>query len=147
MIIKGINNLTDEQIARFLYSVYEIYFPNQSYQFVLDSLGEINKDISLAYYLDHELVALLILKEENEPTKTYQGRGLRGDALAVKDSFQKKGLGKEIVSYVKDNFKDYDYLWGTQAFVLKNEGFLQKHAKLFHSDNKRNYYIFINKEF
>ena len=142
MIIQGLSQYK-EDLVEILFQAYNPYYPDMSKKDILEALDPIDYDLSLGYIKEGKLVAVYILKELNEPTNNYKGKGLRGDALAVIPLLQRKGIGDSLVEYVKEKFgNNYDYFWGTQAFVLKNELFWNKHRSIYYKDSKRNYSIF-----
>ena len=103
-------DLNDEELGVFLYEVLNPYFKGITAEFILSELSPINRSLALSYYKDDKLVGVFLLKEMNEPLGKVEGKGIRGDVLAIKKEYQRLGIGSEIAEYIKNKYKnDYDY--------------------------------------
>ena len=43
---------------------------------------------------------------------------------------QKRGIGALVVNYIKENYKDFDYIWGYQRYDVSNIDFFLKHRRI-----------------
>lgn len=76
-------------------------------------------------------VNLGLYETENKTTikklsKYKDKRGLKNIFFGINKKYQNKGLGTYMIEYVKENFKEYDYLWGIQHKDISNVEFFLK---------------------
>jgi GNAT superfamily N-acetyltransferase len=57
-------------------------------------------------------------------------KGLHSDFFGIEPKYQRQGIGTMVVNYIKENFKDYDYVWGYQRYDVSNIDFFLKYRKI-----------------
>lgn len=139
MITSNLTTRLDE-VSEVLFQVFKEYFPNETKESIFKQVQEANFEISLGYIVQDKLVAVYILKPEQDPLNILSGKGLRGDALAVLPDYRKQGIAKTFLKHIGKTYGyQYDYFWGTQALVINNIDFWKKYRTILKTDEKRVY--------
>ena len=139
MIKHNMSTLKNE-ISDLMMDVFSNDFPDKNKEWFLNQVVDSDFEQSIGYFIDNKLVAVYIISIENEPFNIINGKGIRGNVLAVLPTFRNQGIAKLLLKTIQRKFKDYDYLWGTQATQLNNT-FWNKYRTAFASDKKRRYTI------
>jgi hypothetical protein len=127
--------------------VIEIYSKNSFssrgmflYNCLLDGMFKYN---SICFLLRHsikivykgKIIGVMVLSDfpitwilPEDKVKKYEGlRGLKSTFSGVLPKYQRKGIYNKMIEYVKENYKEFDYLWGGhQQEISTMDVFLKK---------------------
>jgi GNAT superfamily N-acetyltransferase len=70
---------------------------------------------------DYESPEMKILEKE---------RGIQSIFTGVSPTYQRKGIANKMVQYIKENYKEFDYLWGIQHESLSDMNYFLKKRKI-----------------
>ncbi len=137
VIIQDLSSRKEETI-KLIQEVFQEYWKEANTQWFKDQLNTVNIEKSLGILINDQLVAVYLMKEENYPG--INGKGLHGEALAIKKEYRGQRMPLIFFDYIKANY-DHDYLWGTASKKLNNLGFWLKYRTLLKEDDSRYYTI------
>lgn len=89
-----------------------------------------NKIIGVELLSDCPILLVPNKKNKNLFKKIEDKRGLRSAFLGVLPKYQAKGIGGKMLEYVDNNYKDFNYIWGTHQISVSNVGFFLKRRKV-----------------
>ena len=76
-----------------------------------------------AYKEDDKNISKNIRKYKNK-------EGLRSVFFGIDIKYQKMGIGSKMIEYVRENYKQFDFLWGVQHKDISNLDFFLKRRKV-----------------
>lgn len=86
-------------------------------------------------------VSWFLIKNETN-TKYEDKKCLKSDFSGIDIKYQKKGLYTEMIKYIKENYKEFDFLWGIQHKYMSNLDFFIKKRIVLESDMQMNEAIY-----
>jgi hypothetical protein len=117
--------------------MYKLFF--NGYDFILDySLKIIYRKKIIGVMLLSDFSFYWLLEAHKEDNKNisknirkYKNKeGLRSVFFGVDIKYQKMGIGSKMIEYVRENYKQFDFLWGVQHKDISNLDFFLKRRKV-----------------
>lgn len=135
------------KIANVIKRIYPVGSTNDYELNIIDFNVELIKlcpmeELSLKIMCGKKIIGFNLLYEERinciihkdwyicDMASYYDKRGLKSVFLGIEPKYRRKGIGTMIMNYIRENYKEFDYLWGCQRYGVSTIEFFLKHRRI-----------------